>query len=165
MLPKKLALFFLFFQRQTEAERGAMLSLSLFHSQKVRQQIMGAESGLLFPLGHGLFFASWTDVQQVGAQLLYERRWRRWRSPPANPFPFNPQLVPHPRHQDFIFLFFYFFFEESTCETPRNYARQLDNSKLGDTHKNTDIQTAHTRNYTHTCCWRQKKKFRNEPLM
>ena len=156
MLPKKLALFFLFFQRQTEAERGAMLSLSLFHSQKVRQQIMGAESGLLFPLGHGLFFfASWTDVQQVGAQLLYERRWRRWRSPPANPFPFNPQLVPHPRHQDFIYLFI---FLRSQLVKPPEITHGSWITPSSGTHTKTLIFRQHTHATTHTRAAGEKKK-------
>lgn len=86
VLPKNWAFLSGCRRKQNEGPR----SLPLCHSQKVRQQIMGAESGLLFPLGHAFFFfvASWTDVQQVGAQFLYGRRrrwkWRR-RSPPPKP--------------------------------------------------------------------------------
>lgn len=52
MLPKNWAFLSGCRRKQNEGP----CSLPLCHSQKVRQQIMGAESGLLFPLGHAFFF-------------------------------------------------------------------------------------------------------------
>lgn len=103
-------------------------SLPLCHSQKVRQQIMGAESGLLFPLGHAFFFllppgqmySKWEPSFYMGGGGGGSGGGE---APPQTPLHsiLNWFHIQDTRN----------FFGESTCETPRNYARQLDNSKLG----------------------------------
>lgn len=124
VLPKNWAFLSGCRRKQNEGPR----SLPLCHSQKVRQQIMGAESGLLFPLGHAFFFL-----------LPPGQMYSKWEPSfymgggggGSGGGEAPPQTLLHSILNWFHIQDTRNFFGESTCETPRNYARQLDNSKLG----------------------------------